>query len=340
VRLPTAPDRAFQPFRPLPPVDTPIGPTPVATEKPFHEYALPEHIVALYLSPDGTRVAGAGNGTIRVWTVPDWKDVIEMQLPDKGGAVLAFATDGKALVSYGISDRKIRTWNLANGKQTNECALPRQDLERVIGFAPGGTSLALHVRSGLILVDSKTGAVAAELAPGTPGEQPSPFPYSCEFSPDGKRFAAIVNKTQFAVWDVATGKQLVRRRADTPPNIPEMNILKFSSDGSRIATATEPNPKPIQVWDAATGELLRELTGTAAPSWGFTWMPNGTLIARQPENMVTFDVGTGKVIQEFRTTPWLGGIRERTADGKYFLFLAPVNYVSSRAYFCRLPETK
>lgn len=342
VNQPQAAQAAPQPAAP---------PAPAEVVAPAHAFDLPAGVPRLTFSADGTRAAGSGDGCIHLWAVSDWKELIEMQLPAREQILVGFASDGKFLYSLGLTDRTFRTWSLTTGKQVSEAPLLAKELEQILGFSPDGRYLAVRVQSGLLLIDPRSGKVARELEPLVPGEQLSPFSSAWAFSPDGKQFAIVANKCSFVVWDVETGKGVVRgpAKGGTPNPSPRdpartlghvINILQFSPDGRCIATSTYPNTLPIQIWDAATGRLMRELVSRATQTWGCTWLQDGTLVVAQLENMEQFDVVTGKIIKEFRTKPWIGGIQHATPDGRYIVYYFPDSPTGVRAYLCPLPESK
>ena len=71
---------------------------------------------AVALSPDGTKLAGAGkDGLVKIWTAADGKELFS--LAGHAGPVLgvAFAANGQLLVSSG-ADKTLRFWNPANGQ--------------------------------------------------------------------------------------------------------------------------------------------------------------------------------------------------------------------------------
>ena len=93
-----------------------------------------------------------------------------------------------------------------------------------------------------------------------------------DFSPDG-RWLAIAdaeNKKNIArVWDVKTGTVKVT----LPASPDEARSINFSPDGKLLATATD---KSVQIWDAATGQLLATLDEARFP---VAFSPDGHLLA-------------------------------------------------------------
>lgn len=322
---------------------------PDEADKPYSFRSVPLPTgVGIYapvtFSSDGKRMAGGGNGAIHVMTVPDGKEVIQMQLPNKEPAFVAFADEGKSLFSVSATDKMIRAWSLTTGKQVSECALPRaNELGWVIGFSPGGQYLALKLKTGIVLVDPQSGKVVGEFEGAGPGDlSPAEKFLGGGFSPDGKRFAARQGDGRFAVWECASGKRLVQSREKLPGGRGDFTFLSFSPDGKRLATSVGlASAGSIQIWDAMTGELRGELARPVSSMLGgFAWMPDSKSLVRRESNVVAVDVATGKIVHEFKPNSWLGGMVGATPDSRYFVFNSPVNYTNFALVFCRLPEWK
>lgn len=93
------------------------------------------------------------------------------------------------------------------------------------------------------------------------------------YSGGGERVAtASVDKTA-RVWDVATGRELVRLTGHTE----EVNAAVFSPDGTRIATASDDHT--AKLWDAATGREILTLRGHTDDVSSVAFSTDGTRIA-------------------------------------------------------------
>jgi WD40 repeat protein len=127
---------------------------------------------------------------------------------------------------------------------------------------------------------------------------------SLMFSPDGKLLAGGTWRRTLSLWDVATGKLIMKKENDTGP----IHAVAFSPDSSILASAgrvRNPNdkdensfykPGEIILWDVTAGKPKQTLTGfrTAVESLAFT--PDGkTLIAGDFDKELSFwDVPNGK----------------------------------------------
>jgi RNA polymerase sigma factor (sigma-70 family) len=109
--------------------------------------------------------------------------------------------------------------------------------------------------------------------------QPNPNVFA--FGPEGRRLAVAHKDGTVRVWDTLTGKETLRvRPRDEPQFRPDSNpFVAFSADGKRLLSGPQLlEGKLITIWDAATGERLRELTGLPRErEWALS--PDGKTVA-------------------------------------------------------------
>ncbi|HEY7311725.1 MAG TPA: sigma-70 family RNA polymerase sigma factor [Gemmataceae bacterium] len=155
---------------------------------------------------------------------------------------------------------------------------------QLLAFLPDGKSLLGKGTDGVRVWDIATGKeVRRILASGSPA-----------LSPDGKLIALADGdrKERIGVWDVATGK-LVRRFGERP-----VYHLLFSPDGRMLAALG--SPPVIELWDPATGAILRTLEGHKDQLWSAAFSPDGkTLVSGSDDKTIRFwDPATGKEVRK------------------------------------------
>src|SRR5262249_43962105 len=103
---------------------------------------------------------------------------------------------------------------------------------------------------------------------------------------------AMADDTALLAWDVAAGKELWQLKRQEPV-IPL--ALAFSPDGKTLVAGNG-------LRDAATGKLLRPLTGLKAGVQALAFSPKGDLLAAGDRWISLFDPATGKELRSFGDT--------------------------------------
>lgn len=119
---------------------------------------------------------------------------------------------------------------------------------------------------------------------------------SAEWSPDGKSVVTAGWDQSARVWDVASGKELVRLVGHSS----KVNAATWSPDGTRILTASD--DKTVEIWEAFTGKRLVALEGHTDVVNTARWSPDGSAIATGSKDYSAriWDATTGK--ERFKLT--------------------------------------
>jgi RNA polymerase sigma factor (sigma-70 family) len=221
---------------------------------------------------------------------------------DAGVLALAFTPDGNKLVTAG-GDNFPRLWDTANGKLIREFRnIPKPQIidGKYVGISaavmsPDGRLLA--VRSGrmgnLYLLETATGKRLYEFQ-GAENWNRAAVDFA--FSPDGKTIAAQLND-RLEVREWATGGLLWQK------NEKYLVRLAFSPDGKILASAA--GSGGVRLWDARTGEPLREI----GPKWlagHIAFAPDSRTLAvayrqskdRPHPSVSLWDTATGQQIRQ------------------------------------------
>jgi RNA polymerase sigma factor (sigma-70 family) len=241
---------------------------------------------SLAFAPDGkTLVSDAPDCKVRVWDVPSRKQRLELDGRMWVGTAVALAPDG-ATVAQGTTYSAIRLWDLATGRERFTDFAGHDGRITAVAFSPDG-----HL---LVSGDANQQVRLWDAATGEPRHT---FPVAggtLAFSPDGRRFASAPGDEPLRwdqpadetvrVWDVATGKELLRLRH---PDTDQVRRVLFSLDDATLLSLEakieyDPSPGSLALdrWDAGSSRHLQRLSLDRRYPRGVAFSPDGRLLAR------------------------------------------------------------
>ncbi|HLJ55705.1 MAG TPA: WD40 repeat domain-containing protein, partial [Chthonomonadaceae bacterium] len=218
-------------------------------------------------SPDGKQFVTGGTDKSVVVSDTATGKALHRWKEDGDARAAAFSPDGSR-IAVGLS---------GNGKpgraviRDTESGRPLQTLALDhavwdIAFSHNGKLLATN-GDRVQIWDAETGAPKEDYGPGGP---------ALVFSPDDtricySRWAETGKPAAVEVLDLSTGMVLFPLAAQTGPG--QVRALAWSADGSEIATGGD--DRIVRVWSAATGTLLRSLSGHSDGILTASFSPDG-----------------------------------------------------------------
>ncbi len=306
-----APTPSPQPYTPspptttAPPVQTQKPPSPTPTTPPPSPTAIESSlailaelegtvgpIYSLAWSPDGSVLATAGYGQIKLWDPESYEE--RATLEGHTGVVwgVAWSPDGHVLASAS-TDGTVRLWDTATGEQA---ALLEADWPYCVAWSPSGEQLAAGTATGNVVVwDVETSRQAFALK-GTPGI----VIISITWSLDGRTLAMGQWDGVIRVWDVATRTlrdPLIASRTTRS----DVNGLRWSPGGTWLASAHQDGK--IRIWNVAAGSVTLTLEKHGGWARGVAWSPDGRLLATTGQDGVVrvWDAATGDALASVGT---------------------------------------
>jgi WD40 repeat protein len=207
--------------------------------------------------------------------------------PTDATALVLPSPDGKTLGYWSNENSHIHLWDVAQGKETVQCAGHNGPIW-ALAFSPDNATLATTGNDS-----------TARLWRRADGKEMRRLELAkCRqlmFAPDGRTIVGIAPDERFVICETATGKERLRFKG----NQTGVGCMAFTPDGKFLATGT--HDEIVRLWDLGTGKQLRAYIGHQGGIGAVAFSPDGKLLASGSEDGVVriWDRARGTELQRF-----------------------------------------
>jgi WD40 repeat protein len=218
----------------------------------------PSNPPSLAFSPDSRELAGASDGQVSFWRIPNLEP-LPAKLQADGISRVAFSGNGYWLATVDRSGQ-LRTWDAKTGDQLLAIRVNAARELRSVAFKPDGDQIAVGYADGLVeifpTIPPSTAKKSTDLPTGDPWRM---SPLSSEVALvaySNKRsnlLAAVGADGVGKVWNATDRRELFTFAGSTG----RINSLAFSPDGSRFLTTDADGAS--RIWNVTSADVLRDM---------------------------------------------------------------------------------
>jgi len=281
----------------------------------------------------GGVVGGAEDNTVRIWSVQTGQQLQVLRGHELPVGAVAFSNDGHSLTSVGGD--AVKVWDVSAGTESRSQktkygstgmeklnSMPsfslfgggdkqqKQEAQRLKNFKLSASKMAVSSNGQVAAVGQPDKAV--KIYDAQSGRELRDLPFkaipeaensSLAFSADARLVAFAKTSETVGVQEAATGRELYSINtgfSKTPQRV------QFSDDSRFLVTATD-NNAAMKLWDAATGQLIREVKTSGDALVGvrvISFNRDGSLIAAVAAGAKAiriFETATGRESRTLQT---------------------------------------
>lgn len=275
-----------------------------------------ERVAGAMFSQDGRLLVTKtpGEYTTKLWIVSNGRLLRVLPASTNMDHVMALSADGTLLADAGdryesagrspglIETNAIRVYDVSTGEERHRIPLTSKDyMLQSLAFSPDGRWLTLAGYSDVWLWDLKTGRQGFEFAAGS-------LQKAVTFSPDGQ-WLVVSSDAGVTLCNIAVPQKLPDGNTVLALRTEDANgilTLTFESDDRRIAT--ESGDGMVRLWDVASKQVVRTLSGKLGLGARVRFSHNGKLLAGYDfGNTITlWDAESGEELRRCKVSEGLG----------------------------------